>query len=114
MDGKKVVGWLVCYKGKLCGKCWNLYEGYNSIGYGVEQDVSLGNASEETESLHFFIVYDNRKNEFHLVLDEESGPISVNGELVREFQRMEGKTNIVFGMEEYVFVPFCGDEYRWN
>ena len=114
VNEKKVVGWLVCYKGKLSGRCWSLHDGYNSVGYGAEQDVSLGDVSEETESLQFFIVYDNRKNEFHLVLDEDSKPISINGQRVQEFQKIEGKTCIIFGMEEYVFVPFCGDEYKWT
>lgn len=114
MDGKKVVGWLVCYKGNFCGKCWNLYEGYNSVGYGTEQDVFLGGADEQFGSLQFFIVYDNRKNEFHLVLEEGSEPISVNGRCVKDLQRMEGITDIVFGIDEYVFVPFCGEKYKWN
>lgn len=108
-----VVGWIVCIEGKMRGKSYNLYSKQNTVGRGVKSDAFI--EGDNTISNHQAnISYDKRHNAFTLVPKTETNTMYLNDEAVYESVRLKAFDLIEMGSSKFIFVPFCGDRFKWE
>ena len=59
---KPTVGWVVCVKGKNCGRDWRLHEGRNDIGTAVNAEVPIQLTGQEC-GCACSVIYDGKHKE---------------------------------------------------
>ena len=106
---KPTVGWVVCVKGKNCGRDWRLHEGRNDIGTAVNAEVPIQLTGQEC-GCACSVIYDGKHKEFILVPGEVS-LVYLNGQLLSEPQLLADGDQMCVGEEQLCFQSFCG-EYR--
>lgn len=108
-----VVGWIVCIEGKMRGKSYKLCSKQNSIGRSVKSDAYI--EGDSTISNHQAnISYDKRHNTFTLVPKTETNTMYLNDEAVYESVRLKAYDLIEMGNSKFLFVPFCGERFKWE
>lgn len=109
-----VVGWLVCIEGSHYGEDFRLKAGNNFIGREKSMDVVLSNDKSVSRNKHAIIVFDPMSSSF-IVRAGESHELSyLNGQLILEPKVLKPFDKISVGSSVLVFVPFCGDGFKWE
>lgn len=112
-----VVGWLVGVKGAYHGQSFNLKSGRNKIGRSHEMDVKLLNDDSVSRSSVAVIIFDAKASEFSLLPGESDSLCYVNNKAVYDRVVLSGYERIEFGdagLNQYIFVPFCGPRFSWS
>lgn len=112
-----VVGWLVGTKGAYRGQSFNLKSGRNKIGRSHEMDVKLLNDDSVSRSSAAVIIFDAKTGQFFIIPGDSDSLCYVNDAAVYERRELTGYEQIEFGdagMNQYVFVPFCGERFSWS
>lgn len=112
-----VVGWLVGVKGASQGQSFNLKSGRNKIGRAHEMDVKLLGDDTVSRTSAAVIVYDAKAREFSILPGDSDSLCYVNDKAVYERVQLLGYEKIEFGdagLNMYVFVPFCGEQFSWS
>lgn len=108
-----VTGWIVCVEGRLQGKHFALFSGFNRIGKGLQNDISLlGGKGQIAEQDHFSIVYEERGNRFYLI--PQNGTVEVEGMNIGKTIQLHTSEDLVIGEERFVFIAFCEDGRSWQ
>jgi hypothetical protein len=110
-----VVGWIVCVQGPNQGKDYSLKSGINPIGRDPSKNVKVVISGDDLISRedHAEIEYDNDENTYYLI--RKSNPeVRLNGKKVREPIRLQPYDTIRLGHSDFVFVPLCGDCFKWK
>jgi hypothetical protein len=113
-DAEPVVGWLVCIKGEYIGQSFNLKAGANFIGRGMTMDVPLAKDTKVSRDKHAIITYDPQNRVFFVQPGESRGLTYVNGALLLAAGQLEKGAKIAVGGCEFIFIPFCGDDFTWE
>ena len=112
------VGWLVITSGAGRGTNFRLVQGSNRIGRNAELEISLdfGDASDPAVSreTNATIVYDPQAGEFFVERDESRNLPLLNGRTIRGEPVLAARDIIRVGNTELVFVPLCGEAFRWG
>ncbi len=115
-----VTGWLVCVDGPSKGYSFNLYYGFNTIGYSRNNQIRLLEDTtmvlEDTTvagKVHCSVVYEDRKNCFYLV-PEEGRETYLNDQRLTEASELKNEDRIHIGKTQFVFIAFCGGERKWD
>lgn len=107
-----VVGWLVCAEGGDRGNDYRLYAGVNHAGRGDKADIRFYNDEQISRGVHFLIIYDPLKNQFHIMPGE--GTITrLNGEVITDPKGLKPYDRIEAGMSAFDFIPYCIGGYHW-
>lgn len=109
-----VVGWLVCVQGKEIGKDYRLFGQINTIGRGDSMDVCIKGDNTISNKNHARLSYSEKNNRFHLIPAESKNIILVNGEEVFSPTILNAYDVIDFGKSQFIFVPFCSENFKWN
>lgn len=112
-----VVGWLVGTKGAYRGQSFNLKSGRNKIGRSHEMDVKLLNDDSVSRSSAAVIIFDAKAGQFFIIPGDSDSLCYVNDAAVYERRELTGYEQLEFGdagMNQYVFVPFCGERFNWS
>ena len=109
-----IVGWLVCINGEDKGKDYRLHSDNNYIGRSIEMDVYIKNDLSISRQCQAIITYDSMTGEFYLRPKEGRNVIRKNGKTVFEAEKINEFDKIVIGKTELLFIPFCGERFRWN
>lgn len=108
-----VVGWLVCIEGAKIGQDYKLYEGRNSLGSSLEEDICvLGDDNIEANS-HLIITYNSKQRVFVISPGNTGSIVYVNKKAIYETTRIENFNLIEIGNTKLVFVKFCGENFSW-
>jgi hypothetical protein len=113
-DSEPVVGWLVCVKGAYIGQSFNLKTGRNNIGRAMNMDVPLAQEPSVSRNIHAVLTYEPQKRAFYLQAGESSGLTYLNDELVMSFVAIKAYDRIRIGGGEFIFIPFCGENFTWD
>lgn len=109
-----VVGWLACVDGPERGKSYELFAKINAIGRSSENDVCIASDSTISRKSHARLAYDPKHNEFRLIPDEGTNNIYLNEEAIYTPSKLEAFDLIELGQTKLVFVPLCGEHFRWG
>lgn len=109
-----VVGWLVVTTGPWAGRDFRLLAGRTSIGRDASMDVALTADPRVSRERHALVTYDPRSNQYRLVPGDGSGLVYLNGDAVDVPTTLSAHDRIEVGETTLVFVPLCGDAFRWG
>jgi hypothetical protein len=121
-----VVGWLVAYDGPLQGCDFRIRVGNNSIGRDPANRICLYEADLDIHRKpHAYIVYDPVTNNYALRAGDQQRLVYVREEA--SYGSEEPKWNPVWnavelkpydeiriGKSKFVFVPLCGENFKWD
>lgn len=109
-----VVGWLVCTRGKLQGKSFELKEGMNHIGRAVDMDIPLVYDTAVTKHRHVTIVFDARNMKYMVLSGGSKNLVYINGNPLLETVELHIYDRILVGNTELMFVPLCSEQFNWG
>lgn len=109
-----VVGWLVCIGGKHFGESFNIFAGKNSIGRSSDNKIVLNRDNSVSREKHSFIIYEPKHMDFYIEPGNSSGLTYLNEEYITETKKLNGKDTIELGDSKFIFIPLCGDEFKWE
>jgi len=109
-----VVGWLVCIKGSSIGESFEIYPGQNSIGRSINNDIMLSKEASVSREKHAFITFDPQNLDFYIQKGESTGLTYKEGALIMSYDKLEAYNKILLGNSEFIFVPFCGSQFKWS
>ncbi len=113
-EAKKVAGWLVCVKGSEKGKDFVIGSGRNFIGRSPSMDISLAGDPSVSRENHAIIVYNPRGNNFSITYGTGHGIIYLNGQEVLTPMKLNPYDQIEIGRSVLIFIPFCGESFKWE
>ena len=108
-------GWLAVISEEGRGLSYTLTFGMNNIGRSESNHVSIqnGDASISREK-HAMIIYDYANNLFFIKHGEGQFLSYVNGEVLLDTKQLKANDKIKVGSTELIFIPLCGDEFKWE
>ena len=102
-EGRKLVGFLVCYNRYPNGKAFNLYEGRNYIGRDASCDICIPD-DNQLSGRHMSIMYRNVDNKFKFRDEQSSNGTFINKEL-KDDGELENYDIIRLGSTLFIFMP---------
>jgi len=111
-DYNPVTGWIVCVKGTVKGKSYELHMNRNFVGRDKLMDISIPDDLQISRKNHLSITYDFKSQSFYA--KSENGSLSVNGKSADHPVKLNENDVLSFGKSEYVFVPYCTVERNWD
>lgn len=109
-----VVGWLTCVEGPEKGKAYHLWAKINTIGRGENMDVRIPSDPTISQDTHARLAYDPKHNEFQLIPGMSVNNIYLNDEPIYIPTKLAAYDLIEMGDTTLIFVPLCGDRFRWD
>jgi len=108
-----VVGWLVCMHGPEKGKDYRIRSENNTIGRSDEMYISIKDDMISRER-HAYITFDPQTNKFYIRPGEARGLVHRNGNVVFQAEELHAYDQILLGQTKLVFVPLCGEHFKWE
>lgn len=108
-----VVGWLVCMHGPEKGKDYRIRSENNTIGRSDEMYISIKDDMISRER-HAYITFDPQTNKFYLRPGDARGLVHRNGNVVFQAEELHAFDQILMGQTKLVFVPLCGEHFKWE
>ena len=108
------VGWLVCIHGPERGKDYRIHSENNMVGRSSDMDICIENDSLISRSKHTVITFDPQNNIFYLSPGEGKSLVYLNGKAVLAHQELKPYDEILVGASKLLFLPFCGDKFKWS
>jgi WXG100 protein secretion system (Wss), protein YukD/FHA domain len=109
-----VVGWLVNVGGPEKGKDYRIRSENNTIGRSKDMYICISGDDSISRERHAVIAFDPTRNAFHLSPGEGRGLVYVNGEALLAHKQLAPFDVILLGKTKLVFVPFCGEKFKWE
>mgnify|MGYP003208667725 CR=1 FL=1 len=108
-----VTGWLVCIEGAELGRDYRIHYGFNRVGRDLTMDICIVDDTKISRNNHCSIVYDDRKNKFHIC--QGKGTVTyLNDKLLSSAQELKAHDIIAIGDSKFEFIPFCREGRQWN
>lgn len=111
-DYNPVTGWIVCVKGTVRGKSYELHLNKNFVGRNKLMDIPIPDDLQVNRDNHLSLTYDEKHNKFYA--KSECGSLLVNGKLADAAVELAENDILEFGESKYIFVPFCTEERNWK
>jgi hypothetical protein len=108
-----VVGWLVCMHGPEKGKDYRIRSENNTIGRSDEMYISIKDDMVSRER-HAYITFDPQTNKFYIRPGDARGLVHRNGNVVFQAEELHAYDQILLGQTKLVFVPLCGEHFKWE
>ncbi|WP_088186670.1 FHA domain-containing protein [Desulfosporosinus sp. FKA] len=108
-----VVGWLVCVEGTSKGQDYQIMSGQNTIGRG-QTNISIKGDDSISREKHAVIIYDPKHNRFFIQGGDGRDLIYINDAPVLAVTELHAYDAIEIGKSRLLFIPFCGEEFKWD
>lgn len=109
-----VVGWLVCHEGANQGRDYRIRAGFNNIGRDTSSQICIAGDETIAREEHAKIFFDVKSACFHVVSGSGRSGIYVNNQVVLQPTVLKAYDVLEIGSTKLIFVPFCGENFRWN
>src|SRR6266568_2677584 len=109
-----VVGWLVCVHGKNRGRDYRIRSENNTVGRSENMDICISGDDLISRDRHTISTFDPQQNTFHLSPAEGRSLVFLNNKTVLTPQELRPYDEILLGATKLVFVPFCGEKFKWS
>ena len=109
-----VVGWLVNVGGPEKGRDYRIRSENNTIGRSKDMYICISGDESISRERHTVITFDPTRNTFHLSPGEGRGLVYLNGEALLAHKQLSPYDVILLGKTKLVFVPFCGEKFKWE
>ena len=108
-----VVGWLVCIEGPEKGRDYRIRSERNFVGRDPKMDICIGGDDAISRDNHAVISFNPKKNSYLLTPGEGRGIIYLNEDEVATSTELKAYDTIEIGQTKLLFVPFCGENFKW-
>lgn len=108
-----VVGWLVCIEGTEKGRDYRIRSERNFVGRDPKMDICIGGDDAISRDNHAVISFNPKKNSYLLTPGEGRGIIYLNNDEVATPSELKPYDTIEMGQTKLLFVPFCGENFKW-
>lgn len=109
-----VVGWLVCIDGPEKGRDYRIRSERNFVGRDPKMDICIGGDDAISRDNHAVISFNPKKNTYLLMPGEGRGIIYLNEEEVAVPMELKAYDMMEIGQTRLLFVPFCGENFKWE
>jgi len=109
-----VVGWLVCVEGAEKGQDHRIHAENNYIGRSEKMDICIRGDNTVSRENHAVVSYDPQSGTFYFAPSGGRGIVRVNGKAVLGTVELTPFDKLEIGGTSLLFVPFCGEEFRWT
>ena len=113
-DVAPVCGWIVCVKGPRMGKDYKIRDGKNFIGRADDMDIQILGDNQISRRNHAVIVFDKKNKGTVLLPGDSNGIAYLNNKASYTPADLKPYDVIEMGESEFLFVPFCGDQFMWG
>lgn len=111
---KPVRGWLVVVEGEKCGIDFRIHSGHNYVGRSKSNDICFDFDQTISKEKCCVIVYDDRKNAFHIQSGEGINNIYINDDILLGARRLWDDDIIEIGQTKLVFRALCNSSFNYN
>lgn len=111
---EKVCGWIVCIEGVQSGRSYEIKDGRNFIGRGIDMDIQILGDDQIDIGSHIIIAYDKRTKRSRLLPGAGNGLAYHMGEAVYEPKDLSAYDEIKIGDSKLLFIPFTGKRFSWK
>jgi len=108
-----IVGWLVCVEGPDRGRDFRIKAQKNFIGRSTSMDICIAGDPRISRENHAIVAFEPRSAQFRLYPGDARGLVYLNGNMVDVPVVLQPFDSIELGDSHLVFVPFCGENFRW-
>lgn len=109
-----VCGWIVCVEGPRRGKDYKVMAGKNFVGRADDMDIQILGDNKISRRNHCVIVYDTKQNKTVLLPGDSNGIVYLDKGAVYVPTDLKAYDVIEMGESKFLFIPFCGDHFRWE
>lgn len=109
-----VVGWLVSVKGCGKGEGYVLKAGQNFIGRSLAMDIVLKDDPAVSREHHAAVMFEPKQGTFYLMPGQSTGITYLNDAPLLAPTALSAYDKIGVGDTLLIFVPFCGEQFRWE
>ncbi len=113
-DESPVCGWIVCVAGPRKGKDYRVMSGKNFVGRADDMDIQILGDNKISRRNHCAIVYDEKQNKTVILPGDSNGIVYLNGEAVYTPTQLQQYDVIEMGDSQFLFMPFCGEHFKWE
>lgn len=108
-----VVGWLVCTAGPDRGRDFRIKAEKNFIGRATSMDICISGDPRVSRENHAVVAFEPRNAEFRLYPGDARGLVYLNSRLVDAPSVLQAYDEVELGDSHLLFVPFCGERFKW-
>ena len=109
-----VCGWVVCVSGPRQGKDYKIRSGKNFIGRADDMDIQILGDNKISRRNHCVIVYDAKQGQTVLLPGDSNGLVYLNDEAVYVPTGLNIYDVIELGESKFLYIPFCGEHFKWE
>lgn len=109
-----VVGWLVCVEGPDKGRDYRIRMERNFIGRSPSMDIAIIGDDTISRENHAVVSFNPRKSSFLLSVGDGRGMVYLNDDEVAAPSELKAYDRIELGRTTLTFVPFCGEQFKWE
>ena len=109
-----VCGWIVCISGPRQGKDYKIRNGKNFIGRADDMDIQILGDNKISRRNHCVIVYDAKQGQTVLLPGDSNGLVYLNDEAVYVPTGLNIYDVIELGESKFLYIPFCGEHFKWE
>lgn len=108
-----VVGWLICIEGADRGRDYRIRSERNFIGRDHKMDICIGGDDTIARDNHAIISFNPKKVSFLLMPGDGRGIVYLNEDEVATATELHAYDVIDLGESKLLFVPLCGEKFKW-
>jgi hypothetical protein len=109
-----VVGWLVCIVGCEMGRDYRLRAGNNLVGRDLSSQVCIACDLKVSRRDHARVFHDLETSDTYLVPGTGQNGVYLNKAIALQSVRLKAHDIISLGNTKLMFIPFCGEHFKWN
>lgn len=109
-----VCGWIVCVAGTRKGKDYKVIAGKNFVGRADDMNIQILGDNKISRRNHCVIVYDTKQGKTVILPGDSNGIVYLNEEAVYVPTELHQYDVIEMGESQFLFIPFCGDHFKWE
>ncbi len=96
------------------GKDYRIMAGKNFVGRADDMDIQILGDNKISRRNHCVIVYDDKQGKTVMLPGDSNGIVYLNGEAVYMPTQLQQYDVIEMGDSQFLFMPFCGDHFKWE